>query len=82
LGKDPGKIKLIRGFEDHRNKKLACNGQEPSGMEENCIGSQSPQRTVVLEKKKKNITIYLVEIILIQVNPVGVRKSPSKFEIL
>jgi hypothetical protein len=26
---------------------------EPSGMEKNCIGSQSPQRTVVLEKKKK-----------------------------
>jgi hypothetical protein len=25
----------------------------PSGMEEHCIGSQSPQRTVVLEKKKK-----------------------------
>jgi hypothetical protein len=25
-------------------------------MEENCIGSQSPQRTVVPEKKKKNMS--------------------------
>jgi hypothetical protein len=28
-------------------------------MEENCIGSQSPQRTVVLEKKK-NIFLSLI----------------------
>jgi hypothetical protein len=26
--------------------------ERPEGMEEDCIGSQGPQRTVVLEKKK------------------------------
>jgi hypothetical protein len=41
-------------------KKEAGNGQRPSGIEEDCTGSQGPQRTLVLEeeeekkKKKKN----------------------------
>ena len=33
-------------------KKQTCNGQRPSGMEEDCSGSQGPQWTVVLEKMK------------------------------
>jgi hypothetical protein len=40
------------------NKKLACSGLGPSGMEEDCIGGQGPQWTVVPEKKKKNPFIY------------------------
>jgi hypothetical protein len=32
-------------------------------MEENCIGSQSPQRTVVLEKKKKKGIISAVKMV-------------------
>jgi hypothetical protein len=31
-------------------KKEADNGQRLSGMEEDCVGSQGPQRTVALEK--------------------------------
>jgi hypothetical protein len=30
-----------------------CSGQGLSKMEEDCIASQGPQETVVLEKKKK-----------------------------
>jgi len=29
------------------------NGQRTSGVEENCVGSNGPTRTVVLEMKKK-----------------------------
>jgi hypothetical protein len=36
------------------SKKLAVNGQGPSETDEYCNASQGPQRTVVLEKKKKN----------------------------
>jgi hypothetical protein len=35
------------------NKKRARNGQRPSGMEEDCIGSQGPQSTVVLEDEEE-----------------------------
>ena len=31
-----------------RNKKQACNGQRPSGMDEDNIGCQCPQWTIVL----------------------------------
>jgi hypothetical protein len=31
---------------------LACNGQRPEGRED-CIGSQDPQWTAVLEEEKK-----------------------------
>jgi hypothetical protein len=30
-------------------------------MEENCIGSQNPQRTVVLEKKKNDVRHVITE---------------------
>jgi hypothetical protein len=33
-------------------KKWACGGQGLSEMEEDCIASQDPQWTVVLQKKK------------------------------
>jgi hypothetical protein len=44
------------GLTSQSHKKQICSEEdttEPSGMEENCIGSQSPQQTVVLKKKKK-----------------------------
>jgi hypothetical protein len=43
----------LRGLEYNGNKKWACCGQGSLEMEENCIGSRGPQRTVAREKKKK-----------------------------
>jgi hypothetical protein len=34
-------------------KKQTGNGQRPSGMGEDCVGSQGPKRTVTLEEKKR-----------------------------
>jgi hypothetical protein len=34
-------------------KKQAGDGQRPPGMEEDCIASQGPKRTVELNKNKK-----------------------------
>lgn len=34
-------------------KELAGNGQRTSGVEENCVGSNGPTWTVMLEMKKK-----------------------------
>ena len=38
------------GFKYNGNKKQAGSGQKPSGMEQDCVGGQSPQRAVVFEK--------------------------------
>jgi hypothetical protein len=35
------------------NKKHQAKGQRQAELEEDCTGSQGPQRTVVLEKKEK-----------------------------
>jgi hypothetical protein len=35
------------------SKTQAGNGMRPPDTEEECVGSQDPQRTVVLEKRKK-----------------------------
>ena len=40
--------------EDKGSKKLVCSGQRREGMQEDCIGSQVPQRRVVLQKEKLN----------------------------
>jgi hypothetical protein len=37
-----------------RMKKLAGDGQGPSGMEEDCIANQGPKLTVELNKNNKN----------------------------
>jgi hypothetical protein len=42
----------------YSGKKEADNGQRPSGVEENCVGSHDPKRTAVLEKKKKKKKNY------------------------
>jgi hypothetical protein len=34
--------------------KQSGNGQRPSGMEEDCNGSQGPQLTVALERENSN----------------------------
>ena len=39
-------------------KKQAGNGQSPSAMGEDCIGSQGPQGTVVLEKRQIYQELY------------------------
>jgi hypothetical protein len=36
-------------------KKLEGNGQRPLGMEEDSMGSQGPQRTVMLQQEKKEV---------------------------
>jgi hypothetical protein len=36
---------------DSGNKICSCLGQRPGVIEEDCTGSQGPQRTVLLEKK-------------------------------
>jgi hypothetical protein len=36
-------------------KKRACGGQGPSEMEEDCIASQGPQRSVALEEEKNKM---------------------------
>jgi hypothetical protein len=40
-----------RGFKNPRSKERSCSGQGSAGMEDDCIASQGPQRTIVLEKK-------------------------------
>jgi hypothetical protein len=47
---------VLRSCEVNGNKKLVYSGQRPEIVEEVDIGSQGPQRTVVLEEeeKKKN----------------------------
>jgi hypothetical protein len=40
-----------RGLKYNGNKKWACGSQGSFEMEEVCIASQDPQRTVALEKK-------------------------------
>jgi hypothetical protein len=36
-----------------------ANGQRSSGVEKDCIGSQGPQQTVVLEKRKNDCFVLL-----------------------
>jgi hypothetical protein len=42
-----------RRLKDKGNKKRAGSGQRPSGIEEDCIGSQATLQTVELESKMK-----------------------------
>ena len=44
-----------RGCECNGNKKQVGNGQRLSGTEEDYMGSQCPERTVVLKKKESSI---------------------------
>jgi len=44
-----------RGRECSGNQKQVGNGQRLSGMEEDCMGSQGPEWTVVLKKKESSI---------------------------
>jgi hypothetical protein len=49
-------IRGTRRLKYNGNKKQTGNGQTPLGMEQECIGSEGPRRTVALEMKmmKKN----------------------------
>ena len=43
----------LRGFKCSGNKKQACSGQRPSGMEVDCVGSQGSKRAVVPEEEEE-----------------------------
>ena len=44
---------------DNGNNKLSYSGQRPEGMEKDCIGSQGPWRTVVVEVQvKAKLSLY------------------------
>jgi hypothetical protein len=50
-------IRWTNGAEEgckYENTKQASNGQRPSGLEEDCIPSQGPQRTVDLGEKEED----------------------------
>ena len=50
-----------RGFKCSGNKKKQIgNGQRPSGMGEDCVGSQGPQRTLTLEEKKRQKNAWIL----------------------
>ena len=54
---------LRQRFRKYEVKKQAGNAQRLSGMEEDCIGSQGPQQTVVLEMKKKKLRYWTLQIV-------------------
>jgi len=45
-------------------EKQTGNGERPSGMGEDCIGSQGPQRTVTLLEKKRRKNAWLLSCFL------------------
>jgi hypothetical protein len=42
----------FKSSDDDGNKKLAYREHREEGVEEHCVGSDGPQRNVVLDKKK------------------------------